>query len=105
MPAAYFLHTEAAPKVSPHSESGGRSWPQPPTKAIAPPSFWAFSTGGLRDWGLPVLVFGRERAHGLFLAHGGRSQSLTPFGARRTKFAPSPHQGLPQNFQMDHNLL
>ena len=56
--AAYFWHTEAVHKASAHSESGGRSWPQPPTKAIAHPSFWEFSAGGLWDGGLRALVFG-----------------------------------------------
>ena len=80
-------------KVSPDSESGGRSWPQPPTKAIAHPSFWAFSAGGLSDGGLPAVVFGRGHARSLLLAHGGRSQTLPPFRVQRTKFAPAPHLG------------
>ena len=86
-------YTEAARKVSGHSESGGRSWPQPPTKAIAHPSFWAFSTGGLWDGGLRVLVFVRSCAWNIPRAHGGRSESLGPFRVRRTKLAPTPHQG------------
>ena len=90
---AYFWHTEAARKVSSHSEYGGRSGPQPATKAITHPSFWAFSAGGFCDGGLRGLVFGRGRTRGLFLAHGGRSQSLAPFRVRRTKLAPTPHQG------------
>ena len=93
VPSAYFWHTEAARKVSSHSESGGRSWTQPPTKAIAHPSFWAFSAGGLSDGGLPAVVFGHGRARSLFFAHRGRSQSLVPFRVRRTKLAPAPHQG------------
>ena len=93
VPAAYFWQTEAARKVSSHSESGGRSWPQPPTKAIAHPSFWAFSAGGLWDGGLRALVFGRGFAQDIPRAHGGHSQSLAPFRVRRTKWAPAPHQG------------
>ena len=82
-----------ARKVSPHSEPGGRSSPQPPTKAIAYPSFWAFFAGGLWDRGLRALVFGRGRAWDIPWAHGGRSQSLGPFRVRRTKLATTPHQG------------
>ena len=86
-------HTEAAHKVSSHSESGGRSWPQPPTKAIAHPSISAFSAGGLWDGGFRRPVFGRGRARSLFLAHKGRTQNLGPFRVRRTNLAPAPHQG------------
>ena len=86
-------HTEAARKVSAHSESGDRSWPQRPTKAIAQPSFWAFSAGGLWDGGLRALVFGRGCAWDIPRAHGGRSQSLSPFRVRPSKLAPTPHQG------------
>ena len=91
--AAYFWHTEAARKVSAHSESGGRCWPQSPTKAIAHPSFWAFSAAGLCHGGLRVLVFGRGCAWDIPRAHEGRSQSLGPFRVRRMKLAPTPHQG------------
>ena len=94
MPRTSRGHTEAALKVSPHYESGGRSWPKPPTKAIAHPSFWAFSAGGLWDWGLPALVFGRGHSRSLFLAHGGRSQSLAQFRVRRTKLAPVPTKAI-----------
>ena len=93
VPVAHFWHTEAASKVSAHSDSGGRSWPQPATKAIAHPSFWAFSAGGLWDNGLRVLVFGLGCAWDIPWAHGGRSQSLGPHRVRRTKLAPSPLQG------------
>ena len=100
VPAAYFSHTEAARKVSAHYESGGRSGPQPPTKAIADPSIWAFSAGGLRDGGLRVPLFGSGLARGIFLAHGGRTQSLAPIRVRRTKLAQAPHKGYspPLNF-------
>ena len=76
MAAAYFWHMEAARKGSPHSESGGRSWPQLPTKAIAHPSFWEFSAGGLWDGGLRLLIFGSGFAQDIPRAHGDRSQSL-----------------------------
>ena len=67
--------------------------PIPPPR-LYPTRFLAiFPQGGFGNHDLRALVFGRERARGLFLAHGGRSQSLAPFGARRTKFAPPPHQG------------
>ena len=93
VPAAYFWHTEAARKVSRHSESGGRSWPAPPPKAIAHPFLWPFSAG--RTWrpGLRAVIFGRGCARGLFLAHGGRSQSLAPFRVPRTKLASPTSQG------------
>ena len=91
--AAYFWHTEAARKVAPHSESGGRSWPQPPTKAIAHPSFWALSAGRLRDGGLRAVFFGFGFIQDIPWAHGGRSQCFAPFRVRRTKLAPAPHQG------------
>ena len=86
-------HTEAARKISAHSESGGRTWPLSPTKAIAHTSIWAFSTGGLCDGRLRGLHFGRGRARGIVLTHGGHAQSLAPFRVRRTKLAPTPHQG------------
>ena len=73
VPAAYFLGPEAARKVSPHSESGGRTWPAPPTKAIAHPFFGHFSAGGFWHHNLRALIFGRGFARGLFLAHGGPS--------------------------------
>ena len=89
--AAYFWYREARRKVWPHSESGGRIWPAPPPKAIAQP-FFGHLCGG-RTWGrdLRALIFGRGSARGLFLAHGGPSQSLGPFRVRRTNLAsPSP---------------
>ena len=86
-------HTEAARKVSPHYESGGRSWPLPPTKALAHPSFWVFSAGGLWDGGLRVVIFGCGFAQDIPWANKGRSQSLAAFRVRRMKLAPSPHQG------------
>ena len=45
VPTAYFWHTEAPRKVWPHSESGGRTWPAPPPKAIAH-SFFGHFYGG-----------------------------------------------------------
>ena len=92
-PAPYFWHTEAPRKVFRHSESGGRSWPAPPPKAIAHPFLWPFSAG--RTWrpGLRAVIFGRGCARGLFLAHRGRSQSLAPFRVRRTKLASPTPQG------------
>ena len=93
VPVGYFLYTEAARKFLPHTESGGRSWPQPPTKAIAHPSFWAFSAGGLWDGGLRALVFGRSYGWDIPRANGGRSQCLGPFRVPRTMLAPAPHQG------------
>ena len=86
-------HTKATRKVSAHSESGGRSGPEPPTKAIAHPSIRAFSAGRLWHGGLRGLIFGPGLARGLFLVHGGRTLSLARFRVRRTKLAPTPHQG------------
>ena len=99
VPAAYFWHTEAPPKVWPHSESGGRTWPAPPSKAIAHPFFEHFCGG--RIWGrdLRVLIFGRGSARGLFLIHGGPSQSLAPFRDQRMNLAsPSPQGYSPPVF-------
>ena len=78
-------------KVWPHSESGRRAWPAPPPKAIAHPFFQHFCGG--RTWGrdLRALIFGHGTARGVFLVHGGPSQSLAPFRVRRTNLAsPSP---------------
>ena len=88
--AAYFWHTEAPCKVSRHSEYGGRSWPTPPPKAIAHPFLWPLSAG--RTWrpGLRAGIFGRGCARGLFLVHGGPSQSLAPFRVRQTNIASQP---------------
>ena len=99
VPAAYFWHTEAPRKVGPHSESVRRTWPARPPKAIAHPFFGHFCGG--RTWGrdLRALIFGRGRARGLFLAHGGPSQSLDPFRVRRTNLAsPSPQGYSPPVF-------
>ena len=93
LPAAYFWHPEAPRKVSPHSESGGRTSPTPSSKAIAHPIFGHFSAGGCWRPDLRALIFGRGCARGLFLAHGGRPQSLGPFRVRRTNFAHAPRQG------------
>ena len=90
---AYFWHTEAARKVWVHSESGGRTSPTPPTKAIAHPFFGHFSAGECRRPDLRALIFGRGCARGLFLAHGVRPQSMGQFRVRRTNFAHAPHQG------------
>ena len=99
VPAAYFWHTEAAPKVSRHSESGGRSWPAPPPKAIARPFLWPFTAGRAWQPGLRAVIFGCGCSHGLFLAHRGESQSLTPFRVRRTKLAsPTPQGYSPPDF-------
>ena len=73
LPAAYFWHTEAPRKVSRHSESGGRSWPAPPPKAIAHPFLWPFSAGRTCRPGLRAVIFGCGCARSLFLAHGGTS--------------------------------
>ena len=91
LPVAYFWHTEVPRKVSPHSESGERTWPAPPPKAIARPVLWRFG----RTWcpGLRALIFGSGCTRGLFLAHGGRSQSLAAFRVRRTKLASPTPQG------------
>ena len=93
VPAAYFWYTEAPRKVSRHSESGGRSWPAPPTKAIAHPFLWLFSAG--RTWcpGLRAVIFGRGCARGLYFAHGGAAQCLAPIRVRRTKLASPTPQG------------
>ena len=91
--AAYFWYTEAPRKVSQHSESGGRSWPVPPPKAIPHPFLWPISAG--RTW-RPVLravIFGRGFVRGLFLANGGPSQSLAAFRVRRTMLASPTPQG------------
>ena len=93
LPAAYFWHTEAAHKVSRHSESGGRSWSAPPPKAIAHPFLCPFSSGRTCCPGLRAVIFGRRFARGLILAHGGPSQSLTAFRVRRTKLASPTPQG------------
>ena len=93
MPAAYFWHPEAPRTVSPHSESGGRTSPAPPTKAIAHPFFGHFSAGGFWHHDLRAIIFGRGFARGLFLVPRGTSQSLVPFRVRRTNFARAPHQG------------
>ena len=91
MPAAYFWYTEAPRKVSRHSESGGRSWPAPPPKAIAHPFLWPFCAGRTCHPGLRAVIFRRGFARGLFLAQKGTSQSLTAFRVRRTKWAgPTP---------------
>ena len=98
-PAAYFWLTEAPRKVSRHSESGGRSGPAPPPKAIAHPFFGHFCGG--RTWArdLRALIFGRSCARCLFLAHGGSSQSLVPFRVRWTNLAsPSPQGYSPPAF-------
>ena len=93
LPAAYFWYTEAPRKISRNSESGGRSWPAPPPKTIAHPFLWPFSVG--RTWrpGLRAVIFGRGCARGLFLSHGGASQSLAPFRVRRKKLASPTPQG------------
>ena len=93
LPAAYFWHMEAPRKLSRHSESGGRSGPGPPPKAIAHPFLWPFSAG--RTWrpGLRAVIFGCGFVRGLYLAHGGSSQSLAAFRVRRTKSASSTPQG------------
>ena len=99
VPVAYFWHTEAPHKVSRHSESRGRSWPAPPPQAIAHPYLWPFSAG--RTWrpGLRAVIFGRGCARGLFLAHGGATESLAPFRVRRKKLAsPTPHGCSPPVF-------
>ena len=99
VPVAYFWHTEAARQVRGHSESRGRSSPTPPTKAIAHPFFGHFCGG--RTWGrdLRGLIFGHGSARGLFLVHGGPSQSLVPFRVRRTNVAgPSPQRYSPPVF-------
>ena len=90
---SYVWHTEAPRKVSRHSESGGRSWPAPPPKAIAHPFLWPFCAG--RTWrpGLRAVIFGRGFSRGLFLAHGGPSQSLAAFRVRRTELARPTPQG------------
>ena len=91
--AAFFWHTEAPLKVSRHSESGGRSSPAPPPKAIAHSYLWPFSVG--RTWrpGLRTVIFRGGCARGLFLSHGGISQSLALFRVRRTKSAGHTPQG------------
>ena len=94
-----FLYTKAPRKVWPHSESGGRTWPAPPPKAIAHPFFGHFCGG--RTWGrdLRALSFGCGSAHALFFAHGGPSQSLAPFRVRRTNLgSPSPQGYSPPIF-------
>ena len=99
VPVASFWYTEAPHKVSPHSESGGRTWPAPPPKAIAHPFFGHFWGG--RTWGrdLRALIFGRGSAHGLFLAYGGPSQSLAPSQVLRTNLAiPNPQGYSPPVF-------
>ena len=99
VPAAYFWHTKAPRKVWPHSESGGRTWPAPPPKAISHPFFGHFC--GRKTWGrdLRALIFGRGSARGLFLAHEGPSKSLAPFPVRRTNLAsPSPQGYSPPVF-------
>ena len=93
VPRASRGHTEAARKVWAHSESGGPTSPDPPTRAIAHPPFWDFPAGRFLDGGFRALVFGRGCARGILRAKEGRSQSLAPFRARRTNFAPHPHQG------------
>ena len=93
VPVAYFWHTEAARKVWDHSESGGRTSPTPPTKAIAHPFFGHFSAGGFWHHDLRALIFGRGFARGLFLAPRGPSQSLAPFRVRRTNFTSPNPQG------------
>ena len=96
VPMAYFWHTEAPRKVWPHSESGGRTWPAPPPKAIAHPFFGHFCGG--RTWGRE-LIFWHGSGHGLFLVHGGPSQSLAPFRVRQTNMAsPSPQGYSPPIF-------
>ena len=91
VPAAYVSHTEAPRKVWPHSESGGRTWPAPPPKAIAHPFFGHFYGGRTRGQDLWALILGYGSTRVLFLAHGGPSQSLAPFRVRRTNLAsPSP---------------
>ena len=99
VPVAYFWHTEAPRKVWPHSESRGRTWPAPTPKAIGYPFLGHFY--GRRTWGrdLRALIFGRGSAGGLFLGHGGPSQSLAPFRVRRTNLAsPSPQGYSPPVF-------
>ena len=93
VPVAYFWHTEAPRNLSPHSESGGRTWPAPPPKATADPFFCHFSGG--RTWGpdLRAVIFGRGCARGLFLAHGRPSQCLAPFRFRRKNMASPTPQG------------
>ena len=93
VPVAYFWHTEAARKIWGHSESGGRTSPTPPTKAIAHPFFGHFSAGGFWHHNLRAIIFGRGFARGQFLAHGGPSQSLVAFRVRRTKLASPTPQG------------
>ena len=98
LPAAYFWHTEAPCKVSRHSESGGRSWPAPPPKAIAHPILWPFSAG--RTWhpGLRAFIFGRGCVRGLFLAHAGASHSLAPFRVQRSKLGSPPPKAIAHPF-------
>ena len=93
VPVAYFWHTRAARKVWGHSESCARTSPTPPTKAIAHSFFGHFSAWGSWHPDLRGLIFGRGCARGLFLAHGGGSQSLVPFRVRRTKLASPTPQG------------
>ena len=64
-----------------------------PHQGYSPPLILGIFPRGLWDGGLRGLVFGRGHARSLFLAHGGRTQSLTPFRVRWTKLAPAPHQG------------
>ena len=97
--AAYFWHREAPRKVWPHSESGGRTWPAPPPRAIAHPFFGHFCGG--RTWGpdFRELIFGRGCARSLCLANIGPSQSLAPFRVWRTNWAsPSPQGYSPPIF-------
>ena len=91
--AAYIWHAEAHRKVSQHSESGGRSRPASPPKAIAHPFLWPFCAG--RTWrpGLRAVIFGSGFTCCLFLVHGGPSQSLAAFQVRRTKLARTTPQG------------
>ena len=80
------------------SESGRRSWPAPAPKAIAHPLLWPFSTG--RTWrpGLRAVIFGRGCARGLFLAHGGASQSLTPFRVGGRSWPAPPPKAIAHPF-------
>ena len=99
LPAAYFWHTEDPPIVSRHSEYGGQSWPAPPPKAIAHPFLWRFSAGQTWRPGLRAVIFGRGFVRGLFLAHGGPSQSLAAFRVqRRNLTSPTPQGYSPPGF-------
>ena len=98
VPVAYFWPTEVPRKVSHHSESGGRSWPAPPPKAIAHPFLWPFSAGRTWRHGLRAVIFWRGFARGLCLTHGGSSQCLAAFRVWRTKWASPPPKAIAHPF-------